>query len=158
GMRQMAKSTYVIVFDQGEAGELFPVGEPKRFADEESAARTAEKLASRHAGVMGVIDESGDGSDRRVFYSAGEVLQLCDLFATPFDARNDTPLLDQVSDQARNSSDTPDMAVTDARMQLDELKEEFARLKESAGLILEGVQDLGKEIPYLAQQEFEQGI
>lgn len=76
----MGNFYYVIVFDQGEAGELFQVGEPRLFDTEVSATRAADDLASQHSGVLGFTRDAKDGVGKsprsKIFYSAGEVLEV----------------------------------------------------------------------------------
>ena len=69
---------FVAVFEQGDGGELFRVGEPQRF---DSDARTAASdLASNHAGVIAWSQEAKQGKDGYgppiVFYTAGEVIDM----------------------------------------------------------------------------------
>ncbi|PSH65437.1 hypothetical protein [Phyllobacterium sophorae] len=70
----------VVVFDQGDAGELFPVGEPLQFETAERAVRAAKDLASMHAGVIAWSREArpdvGEYGQPTVLYTAGEVLQM----------------------------------------------------------------------------------
>lgn len=70
----------VIAFDQGDAGELFPVGEPQQFETKDRAIRTAKDLASKHAGVIAWAREAkpdvGEYGPPEVLYTAGEVLEL----------------------------------------------------------------------------------
>ena len=70
----------VVVFDQGDAGELFPVGEPQQFETEERAVRVAKDLASKHAGVLAWSREArpdvGEYGPPRIIYSTGEVLEM----------------------------------------------------------------------------------
>ncbi|MBZ3695430.1 MULTISPECIES: hypothetical protein [Phyllobacterium] len=65
----------VVIFDQGDAGELFTVGEPIGFKSEEEALQAAKKLASQHNGVVAWRRESNlEVSTRTVLYRAGEII------------------------------------------------------------------------------------
>lgn len=71
---------FVAVFEQGEGGELFQLGEPQRFESEEQARMAAGDLASTHAGVIAWSQEAKQGTNGYgppiVFYTAGEVIDM----------------------------------------------------------------------------------
>jgi hypothetical protein len=66
----------VIVFDQGDAGELFAVGDPRVVRNEADALEIAKDLASRHSGVIALRRDSSAGpTTRKILYQAGEVIE-----------------------------------------------------------------------------------
>lgn len=71
---------FVAVFEQGDGGELFRVGEPQRCGSEEQARTVASDLASKHAGVIAWSQETKQGTEKYgppiVFYTAGEVIDM----------------------------------------------------------------------------------
>lgn len=63
----------VIVFDQGDAGELFAVGEPRIVSSEREALKIAKDLASRHNGVIALRRDNAMAT-RTTVYQAGEII------------------------------------------------------------------------------------
>ena len=65
-------------FDQGKAG-LIP-GKALQFTTADEAARRAERLADKHAGIiaysMDVDEDSGDYGTPRVLFQSGDVPEL----------------------------------------------------------------------------------